>query len=206
MKQFNGYEKAREAANFTASEKLPKGAYVCKVLNVKYENGENGNSDMLILQIDVTEGEYKDFFKKQYEANTQEDKKWKGVIRIYVPKDDGSEQDGWTQNAFAKWIAAFEESNANYTWDWDEKKLKNKTLGVVFGETGTIIENESGSKEIVYTEARFGCSADKVREGKAPEAKFKAKNGYTGTGAANNSKPAPSIPAPTANTEDEIPF
>lgn len=201
MKQFSNYDKAREAANFTATEKLPKGAYVCKVLNVKYENGIDGNSDMLLLQIDVTEGEHKDFFKTQFDANTAEDKKWKGVVRIYVPKDDGSEQDQWTQNAFAKWIAAIEDSNANYTWDWDEKKLKNKILGVVFGETGTVIEG----REIVYTEARFGCSVDKVREGKAPSAKFKAKNGYTGNGNTTTAS-APAIPAPTNSTEDEIPF
>ena len=201
MKQFNGYDEARKAANFTATEKLPKGAYVCKVLNVKYEDGKDGNSDMLILQIDVTEGEKKDFFKNQYEANTAEDKKWKGVIRIYVPKDDGSEQDQWTQNSFAKWIAAFEESNKGFVWDWDEKKLKNKILGVVYGETGTVIEG----KEVVYTEARFGCSADKVRDGSAPAAKFKTKNGYTGNGN-TTSAPMPSIPAPAFNSEDEIPF
>lgn len=200
MKEFSNYAHAREAANYTASERLPKGAYVCKVLNVKYEEGQNGNSDMLLLQIDVTEGEHKDFFKNQFDNNTAEDKKWKGVIRIYVPKDDGSEKDQWTQNAFAKWIAAFEDSNKGYVWDWDEKKLKGKSLGVVFGETGSVIEG----REIIYTEARFGCSVEKVKDGTAPEAKFKAKNGYTGNG--NSTTSAPAIPAPTNSTEDEIPF
>jgi hypothetical protein len=199
MEKFSNYDSAREKANFEPTEKLPKGAYVCKILNVRYEKGEEGKSDMIVLQTDIIEGDYKDFFKTQYENNTSEDKKWKGIVRIYVPRDDGSEQDEWTRNAFAKWVAAIEDSNSGYKWDWKEEKWKNKILGIVYGETGTVIEG----KEIVYTEARFGCSADKVREGKAPSAKFKAKNGYTGNG--NSSAPAPALEAPKGEA-DEIPF
>jgi len=174
MKQFNGFDEAKENAKKAGFEKLPAGAYVCKVLGVKYQEGTNGNSDMIMLQFDITEGEYKDYFKNQYEASTQENKKFKGKATIYYPKDDGTEKDSWTKNAFAKWTNAFEDSNPGYKFDWVENKWVGLSVGIVFGETGTVIDGN----EIVYTEARFACDVAKVREGKAPEAKFKAKNGY----------------------------
>lgn len=183
MESFGGYDEAKKAAQAKATEKLPAGAYVCKVMAVRYEAGQNDQSDVIILQIDIHEGEYKDFFKKQYEAQEGEDKKWKGRVRIYVPKDDGSDKDKWTKRSFAGWTDSFEKSNNGYSWDWDEKKWKGKVIGIVFGETGTVIEG----RDVVYTEARFAVAADIVRQGKAPEAKFKARDGYTGGGATNTS-------------------
>ena len=181
MKAFNDYDEAKKEANRVATAKLPVGAYVCKVKEVRYEESEWG--DKIILAFDITEGEYKGFFAKQFEENTNEDKKWKGTVRIYCPKDDGSDKDKITKRTFASWISAFEASNKGYSWDWNEKNLKNKTVGIVFGETGTVIEG----REVTYTEARFGVDAQVVRDGKAPEAKFKAKNGYVGTGTSGSS-------------------
>lgn len=206
MKSFGGYDEAKKAAQAKATEKLPAGAYVCKVMAVRYEAGQNDQSDVITLQIDIHEGEYKDFFKKQYEAQEGEDKKWKGRVRIYVPKDDGSDKDKWTKKSFAGWTDSFEKSNVGYSWDWDEKKWKGKVIGIVFGETGTVIEG----RDVVYTEARFGVAADTVRQGKAPEAKFKAKNGYGGNSAASSDKPASADPDGFMNiadaADDEIPF
>lgn len=178
MKPFNGYDEAKKAAQYTGSEKLPKGAYVCKILGAQIETGKEKDgqklSDIMHIQFEIAEGEYKDFFKKQYENKTNEDQKYKGKVNVYLPKDDGSEKDGWTKKSFASWVNSLEESNEGYTWDWDEKKWKNKLIGLVFGETGTVIEGN----EVVYTECRFPVPVETVRSGKAPEAKFKAKNGY----------------------------
>lgn len=200
MKAFNNYDDAKKAAQVSGTAKLPAGAYVCKIMGVRYEEGTDGFSDKLILQFDITEGEYKDFFKKQYDANTSEDKKWKGTVRIYVPTDDGSEKDGWTKRSFAGWIDAVEKSNSGYSWAWDEQSLKNKTLGIVFGETGTVIND----RNVVYTEARFGVDVEKVRNGSAPIAKFKAKAGYSPektTGTIDDGfMKIPEV------TEEEIPF
>jgi len=177
MKQFSGYKEAKASASSGA--KLPEGAYVCKILKVEYKPTDNPDySDQIEIMFDVIEGEYKDFFKKQYIGNSAEDKKWKGRTLIYVPRDDGSERDTWTKNSFAKWTDAFEKSNDGYVWDWDETKWKNKIVGIVFGTTGTVLDG----KNILYTEARFAVPAEQVRSGSAPKAKFKAKNGY-GNGA-----------------------
>ena len=131
MKSFNGYDDAKKAAQVSALAKLPVGAYVCKVKEVRYESLDWG--DKIVLAFDIHEGEYKDFFAKQFEANTSEDKKWKGKVNIFVPKDDGSEKDGYTKRSFAGWTDSFEKSNKGYSWDWDEKKWKNKLVGIVFG-------------------------------------------------------------------------
>lgn len=201
MKQFNGYTEAKESAQYTPGMKLPVGGYVCKIMAVRYTPGENGNSDMITLQFDIVEGEQKDFFKKQYEANTSEDKKWKGTARIYCPKDDGTEQDKWTKNSFARWTNSFEESNPGYIWDWDENKWKDKLVGITFGETGTVING----KEVTYIEARSAESVQNIREGKFYAQKFKAKNGWTGaktSSAASNSD----FVSVASNSPEEIPF
>ena len=183
MQKFGGYDDAKKQAQASGTSKLPAGGYVCKVIGVKYTKGEEGKSDFIEIQFEIAEGEYKGFFQKQYEANTNEDKKYKGRTKIYIPTDDGSEKDGWTKKTFAGWTNAFEESNEGYLWDWDEKKWKNKLIGIVFGETGTVISG----RDVVYTEARFAVSAEKIRSGNYPAAKFKAKNGYPSDGGSANS-------------------
>lgn len=170
MKQFNGYDQAKEAAKQTAGAKLPPGAYKAKILDVKYEEGKNGNSDRILIQYDITEGEYKDFFQKQYDENTSEDKKWKGKTAIYVPSDDGSEKDGWTKRSFARWTNALEDSNVGYVWDWDEKKWKGLAIGLMYAETWTGING----KPIKYTEVRYPMAIGEVKEdAKIPDPKVK---------------------------------
>lgn len=152
MKPLNGYEGARA---YTEGEKLPAGiGVILDIKNVKYREGavseQTGErySDTIVLAVDIAEGEYKDFYKRKFDADTSEDKKWKGTIRIYVPKDDGSEKDGWTQNRFRTVVQAIEDSNPGYSWDWDETKWKGKKLGCLTGAVRTIIDG----KAIDYTE------------------------------------------------------
>ena len=203
MKAFNGYDQAKEAARQTGSgAKLPPGAYKAKIIGVKYEQGKNGTSDRILIQFDITEGEFKDFFRTQYDENTSEDKKWKGRTNIFIPKDDGSEKDSYTKKAFAGWTSSFEKSNNGYVWDWDETKWVDKLVGIVFGETGTVIEG----KEVVYTEPRFAVEVEKVRDGKAPEAKFKAKNGYKGTSASSAPISDTEFMTVSAGVREELPF
>lgn len=197
MKQFSNFDKAKENARQMGgtSAQLPEGGYVAKIMGVRYEEGQNGNSDKILIQYDISEGEYKDFFKKAYEENTRDDKKWKGKATIYYPKDDGSEKDQWTKNAFAKWINAFEDSNNGYSWDWDENKWKGLSIGLIYGSVSTMIEG----KAILYTEARFPASVEDIRSGNYKIPKLKEKAG-SGVVSANDMLPIP------ADGPDEIPF
>lgn len=206
MKQFKGYDEAKKEAQYQGGMKLPVGAYVCKISNVRYEPSEKEEySDRIVIAFDITEGEQKDFFKKQYESNTNDDKKWKGAARIYCPNDDGSESDAWTKKAFARWTNAFEKSNPGYTWDWDESKWKGKLIGIIFHEVGTVIDD----KEVKYTEVSAPCPVEDAKNGTFWEGylRFKAKNGYTGqqnnNAISTNNEGFMSIPE---GTEEEIPF
>ena len=48
----------------TSFEQLPKGAYVCKILNVEEQTSKKGHS-MVVVSFDIAEGEYKDFYMTQ---------------------------------------------------------------------------------------------------------------------------------------------
>lgn len=202
MKAFKDFEAAQEAAKRQGGERLPIGAYVCQIKNVQYVTGENGNSDRIDILFDIAEGDFKDFFKNKYDADESEDKKWKGRKSIYIPKDDGSEKDGWTKNTFAKWTNAFEDSNPKYKWDWKEEKWKGLLVGIVFGETGTVING----RDIVYTEPRFAVDVKKVRDGSAPSAKFVSKKGYNGNNTGSTSSGSNEFMNIPADADEEIPF
>ena len=47
MKQFQGYDEAKKAAQYSGGAKLPAGAYVCNIIGVKPEEGKGGYSDMI---------------------------------------------------------------------------------------------------------------------------------------------------------------
>jgi len=206
MQRFNGYDDAKKQASASGQAKLPAGAYVCKIMAVRYTAGTNGNSDRIDIQFDIEEGDLKGFFRTQYDASSDDSKKWKGKTSIYVPQDDGSDRDNITKRIFANWTDSLEKSNTGYIWDWDENKWKNKLVGIVFGETGTIIEG----REVTYTEARFPVSVSVVRSGSAPVAKFKARNGWTGaqsSGSSAKSEPGADTGFMDMNaTDEEIPF
>ena len=157
MKKFNGFE-AKKAGG--SREILPAGGYVCDIVSAKEESTNWG--DRLVLAIDVCEGEYAGFFKRDYQSNDREDKKWRGTFRIDCPKDDGSEQDAWTKRKFGNFIWAVQESNSGYSWDWDEKKLKGKKVGVIFRNKEWEIDGRTGWT----TEAGGSDSAQNIRDGK----------------------------------------
>ena len=198
IKKFNDFN---ETKGYSDSQQLPRGGYVCKIIGAKPIETKFGQS--IKVAFDIAEGEFAGYYQQKYDANKNEDKKWPGVFLLNVPTDDGSERDGWTKNTFAKWTNAFEDSNNGYKWDWKEEKWKGLKVGIVFGETGTVIEG----REILYTEPRFAVSIDKVRDGSAPKAKFVAKNGYTGTkqNTSNNAGSEDFMKIPEGKDE-EIPF
>lgn len=112
-----------------ANEPLPVGGYVAKILNADLKEYDWG--EVLVVSFDIAEGEYKDFFAKQYKSNTSEGKKWKGNFRINVPQEDNQYFES-QKRIFSNAIACIEESNNGYHWAWDEKTLNGKLVGVVY--------------------------------------------------------------------------
>ena len=161
MKQFNDY---KETQAITERPKIPAGAYICVIKNaeIKEYNGQFGNYEKLEISVDVTEGEYKDFYANDYRSQQGEDKRWKGVLRLNVPSDDGSDYDAFLKRKFKTNIIAVEDSNTGYRWDWDEKKLKGKKIGLLLQNKEWEFGNKTG-----WTAQPYGfISVENVREGK----------------------------------------
>jgi len=197
MKDY-GFNRNNAAKDF---ETLPKGGYVLKILNVKYEEGQNGNSDRLKLMVDINEGEYKDYYKKQYEADTREDKKWRGVVEIWCPKNDGSERDSWTKKTFDTCFAAIEDSNPGFRFDGvHEESLKGKLVGgVIYRED----YEKDGEVKTAYKFNKRLVTVDAAKNGtyRTPKDKIieKAESGSTGSDGVIS-------PVDNTVTEDELPF
>ena len=141
-------------------EILPAGGYVGKIMSAKVESFEWG--DVLVMAYDITEGEYAGFFQRDFANNTNEDKKWRGTLRMNIPTDSANQQNEWRKRAFNNLIACLEESNPGFHWDWDESKLKGKALGILVRER----EWEMGGNTGWTTEASGASSVDAIREGK----------------------------------------
>lgn len=189
MKPFEGFEAKKSAG---ARELLPAGGYVAKISDceeIRYDWG-------LVLKIsfDIVEGEYTDFFKKDYKDQDREDKKWRGTFRLNVPKDDGSEKDDWAKRAFGNSIWSIEASNPGYHWDWDETKFKGKTVGVLFRNKEWEMNGNTGWT----TECCALTSVDDIRQGKFKMPKDKPLKALSGADSGNFSAPAP--------VNDDLPF
>ena len=131
MKPFKNYESTQ---TITGSRQLPVGAYICQILKAeeKVYSSSKGEWHKLEVSFDICEGEHKDFYANDYRSQSGEDKKWKGVLRMNIPSDDGSDADNWAKRSFKTNILAIEDSNNGYHWDWNEAQLKGKTVGIVF--------------------------------------------------------------------------
>lgn len=176
--QYNGFKKEKFAG---AREILPAGGYVGKILKVEIMQYSWGKR--LQISYDITEGDYKDFFKRDWEANHSEDRKWRGVLKLTLPAGDGSQQDVWKQNAINNLAASLEESNPGYTWDWDETKFKGKALGFLVREfEWAMNDGRSGWS----TETSSCTDVESIRNGKfrIPKARPLKNGGTEATAAA----------------------
>lgn len=156
MKAYNGFDRND---TYKDVERLPVGGYVLAIIDAKEVTNEWGST--LAIAFDIAEGDYKDFYKRNFDSQTTEDKKWKGVYRLRVPKDDGSEQDAWTKRRFNTVIVNIEESNPGYTWDWDEKKLKGKKIGALFNNK----EYDFNGRQGFFTNCHSLVPVEKIRSG-----------------------------------------
>ena len=198
-----------EVKEFSDRQQLPLGAYVCKVKKAAVQNNQYG--DQLCILFDIVEGEFSGFFNEEYKNNTYDNKKWKGVLRLFIPKDDGSEKDEWTKRTFKGMTAAFEKSNIGYVWNWDENSLAGKMVGILFRNEEW--ENDEGKSGWTVRPFR-ALSVDSVRseDFRLPKDKPLKKNesagGYgTGSGYSVPDYSAPASDFALLNDDDaQLPF
>lgn len=173
MKKIENWNDVQAMKN---SRELPVDAYVCKILTAKvkeYTKKDGTKFERLEVAIDIDEGEYAGYYKEEFNGQTWEDKKWKGVLRLYVPSDDGSEGDEHTKRRLKSFVQAVEDSNIGYHWDWDETKLKGKKVGVVFRFEEWEYNGKTGWK----TRPFYAITVADARDGKFKMPKRKALDG-----------------------------
>lgn len=158
MKPFKNYD---ETQSYKQRETLPTGGYVLEIKDAKIDEGKNGLSDVMVLSFDIAEGPFKDFYARNYMNQKDEDKRWKGTYRIWLPKDDGSEQDDWTKRRFKTIMENFEESNEGFTWDWDERKLKKLRIGGIFNQK----EYDFNGRNGFFTQCKMLTTVEAIEKG-----------------------------------------
>lgn len=156
IKKFD-IDKAKEYGEF---QMLPRGGYVCVVKGAKVEERADG-SQVIVLAVDIAEGEYAGYFQKDLDRQTGE-KSWHCRYWLNVPTDDGSERDEWDKRKFKTFTTSLEKSNEGYKFDWDEQKFTGKLVGGLFNYRE--FETSSGTIGESPNLAQFR-SVDAIRSG-----------------------------------------
>ena len=109
---------------------LPAGLYEAHVIAARVDDPED--KPVLLIQVEIDKGDYKDFFHKQYDSQRggQYPAKYKGVYRAQLPDGRDEEHDAWRQKTLEGVAWAFEQSNPGYHWGWDESALKGLKIGL----------------------------------------------------------------------------
>lgn len=144
-----------EAKGMEDFKALPIGAYECVIIGAMVNHNEQSGKNTFKVAIDIATGEYKDYFKKRFDNNTNSDKKWDNNAVRYLAYE------GDNVSYFKGFITCVENSNVGYKWDWDESKLKGKKICGVFQYEE--YEKQDGSKAVKVRLNKFR-SLDKMKE------------------------------------------
>lgn len=154
MEKINNWEEI-EAKGISDFVRLNAGGYVGVIKNAEEYTSETTGNKSLKVECDICEGNFKDYFQKSYDNNNNSDKKWDNNSTRYLGLGESS-------LPFLKgFITAVENSNAGYKWNWDDKTLIGKKVGLVYQYEE--YEKQDGDKGIKSKLNQFR-SIDKLDE------------------------------------------
>lgn len=164
MKKFELFDKVQATQ---ARQQLPTGGYRCKIL--KAEETEYTWGSVFVVSFDIAVGEYAGFYKKDFNSQDKDkEKKWRGTYRLNLPNGKSEKADEFNARQFKSFTQAVEKSNPGYKWSWDEETLKEKMIGLVFGEEEWSMNGKTG----MTVKARYATSIDEVEKAKVPQPKM----------------------------------
>lgn len=166
MQKLDGYNEAKTYSEF---KRIEVGGYIGKICDCILKENSNGGERLEFL-IDITEGEYKDYFLNIWNSDRDnKDRKWKGKFVLFVPEKGETYYES-NLSKFKTAMKCIEDSNSGYHWEWDEKSLKGKKVGLVFGEEE--FETDEGTL-MTFVKCRYFTSVENIRQGKfrIPQAK-----------------------------------
>ena len=123
MKRIENYENVQASSGEFA--RPAAGGYICKIMDVTDvdHNPNTGKGQYLRIEYDIASGDFAAYFKKQFE-------KWGGDWKANFVRSYKEENLGMLKH----FTNCIEQSNAGYAWDWNEKGLIGKVVGLVLGE------------------------------------------------------------------------
>lgn len=155
----NGFE-ARESTG--SSRKLPAGGYICRIMDAKMQNAQSSGLPMVVVQFDICEGEYNNFYHDKYKTDIgfRPSAKYQGIARIPAVDAEGKARKG-----FNSFCGAVEKSNGIKLPTEDTaflNMLKNKTVGIIFGREE--VEFSDGRVAMI-TKPKFYRSVQAIESG-----------------------------------------
>jgi len=152
-------------ANTGDYESLKLGAHEVIIKNAYEYTGMTGNTSLKI-EVDITgNDEQKGFYQKQYDNNTNTNKKWPSASCKYI----SLKEDDTCLALYKGFTTIIENSNPGYKWNFDEKTLIGKKLCGVYGLEE--YEKQDGSIGVATKLVQFR-SLDKLNNIKIPKVKL----------------------------------
>lgn len=161
----NKYEEVQVNQEF---ERLELGGHKGVIKNVEEYTSTISSNTSLKVEVDTANDDKQpNYYQKQFDENTNMDKKWSTGATKYVSlKDDEN-----CIKMLKAFITSVENSNNGFTYDWnkDINQLKGKKVGLVFGlEEYTKQDGTIG----LATKLNQFRSIDKVDNAKIPKVKL----------------------------------
>lgn len=151
-------------ANTGDYESLKLGGHEVEIKNAYEYTGQTGNTSLRV-EVDIAgNDEQKGFYQRQFDSNTNPDKKWSSASTKYI----SLKEDDNCVAMFKGFTTCVENSNKGYTWNWDEKTLIGKKLCGVYG-LEEYLDNEGHTK--TATKLVQFRSLDKLDNVKIPKVK-----------------------------------
>ena len=154
MEKINNWNEI-EAKGMEDFKSIHIGAYECVIKEANVHKSEQSGKESFRVAVDIAKGEYKDYYQKRYDNNTNENKKWDNNATRYLAFQ------GDNVAYFKGFITGVENSNPGYKWNWEESTLVGKKICGVFKYEE--YENQEGKKGIKVRLSKFR-SLDKMED------------------------------------------
>lgn len=186
----------------SSSRKLPAGGYIVRIMNAKMENAKTSGLPMVVIQFDICEGEYMNYFREKYDTDKsyRDNAKWQGIARIPAVDAEGKQRSG-----FNSFCGAVEKSNDIKLPTEDVpflNALKGQVLGIIFGREEVKLQNG----DLVWTtKPKYYRSTETIDSGNYQIPQDEPYRSSAGTAFASAFSPADGLDSFSA-AEDDIPF
>lgn len=190
-----GYDEAQVLGEY---KPLPAGGYVCVIKQVREQFSRNGRP-MIVIALDIFDGEQKGYYEKSFRADTRPDKKW--GCNVYQLTED---ENGQCTRGFKTFITSVEKSNTGFQTVWGDgfcMAFKGKLVGGLFGRE----QYQKNDGSLAWsTKCVAFRSADTIRNGDFTIPQDKPLDGQ------NSVKPAATHAVPNNGyvevEDDDLPF